>query len=479
MKKFTVSFLTAFLIVLISVLSCFSVYAEEIVIDGEQTASIPADEFWDWSNDGSLSTGYSLQSNENSFLFYDQLDANNKAAYNVMKAWLNPRTDTLTITLPEPVSHETDSLDMSSWSDEQSTEFWDIVLSCIKDGKNALTLDYPELFWFDENTVAVSISYSTSYNFRKKIYTIKVNKVYVTASVCDIYEDTQKAMENIELLKSSIENLEVEGDDYYTKVKFIHDYVAKKVKYNLQAPYKDTALGVFIEPFEVVCEGYSESVKLLCDKENIPCISVIGNVNMSKKTAHMWNYIQMEDGKWYGLDCTWDDLDNETNPVKYQYFLTGSASFLTGHTPDNEYITPNFIYPELSETDYVYNSGSPVVTTTTSVTTVQITTTTTTAATSAATTDSHTSSNTTADTAAVTTTSSSTSATEPPVIVTVIKGDFNENGKLDIGDAVLLQKKLIRLEEIKKSDFKYELNGDNVINVWDFIIIRRLLINQQ
>lgn len=458
MKKFTVNFIVFFLIIVISVFGSLSVYADEIVISEEQTASIPAEEFWEGDNSG-LSSGYSMLSNENFFMFYDQLDSNNKAAYNVMKAWLDPRTDTLTISLPEPAVYETDSANMSDWSDEQSDEFWNLLLSCIKDGKTALMLDYPELFWFDENQISVTISYTTGYNFRKGCYTIKVNKIFVTASVYEAYTDVPKAEEYIELLKNSIDSLKVEGEDNYTKVKFIHDYIGKTVKYNMQSPYRNTALGVFIEPFEVICEGYAEAVKLLCDKENIPCISVVGNIDPLQKTGHMWNYIQMEDGKWYGLDCTWDDLDSETEPVKYQYFLTGAASFLKGHTPDSKYVTPNFTYPELSEEDYKYDPNTtPVITT-------AITTTTTTTTTTHSTTV----------TTTIKPTETTVSASDTPVIA--IKGDFNKNNKLDIGDIVMLQKKLIKLADIEKNDFQHDLNDDKKLNVWDFIILKRLLLN--
>ncbi len=453
MKRFTVNFIVFFLIITISIFGSLSVYADEIVINEEQTATIPAEEFWSGDNSG-LSSGYNMLSNENSFMFYDQLDANNKAAYNVMKTWLDPRTDTLTILLPEPAVYETDSINMAEWSNEQNNEFWNLLLTCIKDGKTALMLDYPEIFWFDENNISVSISYSTGFNFRKGCYTIKVNKIYVTASVHEAYGDTQKAEEYIELLKSNIENLNVEGDDYYTKVKFIHDYVISTVKYNMQSPYRSTPLGVFIEPFEVICEGYAEAVKLLCDKENIPCISVVGNINPTLKTGHMWNYIQMEDGKWYGLDCTWDDLDDENEPIKYQYFLTGASSFLTSHTPDSQYVTPNFTYPELSQEDYVYSPKTTPAITTAATTT-----------------------HTTAPTTAVNTTETTTVSVTDIPITTALKGDFNENKKLDIGDAVLLQKKLIKKADIEKADFQHDLNDDNKLNIWDFIILKKLLLN--
>lgn len=264
----------------------------------------------------------------------------------------------------------------------------------------------------------------------------------------------------------------VEGTDNYSKIKYIHDSIIKRVNYDLSAPYYDTALGFFIEPYGIVCEGYSKAMKILCDKENIPCILVVGNINLETNFAHMWNYVQMEDGQWYAVDCTWDDLDDETNPVKYQYFLKGSESFNSNHTPDNTYITPAFTYPELSDTDYVYISDQPIVTTsvtpqvTSSVTTVSISVESFAVSKTTVTSES----NVTLTTSAVSSVALTTSSSGTEV---VIKGDFNNNGKLDTGDAVILQRKLVRSLEISDTDLNYELNDDKRLNIWDYVILLR------
>ena len=213
-------------------------------------------------------------------------------------------------------------------------------------------------------------------------------------------------------------------------------------------------------------------MKILCDKENIPCILVVGNINLETNFAHMWNYVQMEDGQWYAVDCTWDDLDDETNPVKYQYFLKGSESFNSNHTPDNTYITPAFTYPELSDTDYVYISDQPIVTTsvtpqvTSSVTTVSISVESSAVSKTTVTSES----NVTLTTSAVSSVALTTSSSGTEV---VIKGDFNNNGKLDTGDAVILQRKLVRSLEISDTDLNYELNDDKRLNIWDYVILLR------
>ena len=76
----------------------------------------------------------------------------------------------------------------------------------------------------------------------------------------------------------------------------------------------------------------------------------------------MWNYVQMEDGFWYGMDATWDDQELSTG-VREEYFLAGSNTigfnprytFIDEHVPDMQITTgaPHpFVYPELEREKY-------------------------------------------------------------------------------------------------------------------------------
>ena len=74
-----------------------------------------------------------------------------------------------------------------------------------------------------------------------------------------------------------------------------------------------------------VCEGYAKTLKVLCDAFDIPCVLVSGKAkdneypeDPSKEEPHMWNYVQMEDGKWYLVDATWNDQENK---IYDTYFL--------------------------------------------------------------------------------------------------------------------------------------------------------------
>ena len=171
--------------------------------------------------------------------------------------------------------------------------------------------------------------------------------------------------------KSEIEAGLIEPDDY-DRVKAIHDYLCERLEYNYAAAsnlnasnygYAHTSSTAFLGyggKKSVVCEGYAKAFKVLCDQWEIPCVLVIGQGGTPGNTGpHMWNYVRMEDGNWYGVDVTWDD---QTSGIRSEYFLAGSStlgfgqnSFIEEHSPDMQITTGEpypFVYPELAEDVY-------------------------------------------------------------------------------------------------------------------------------
>lgn len=160
-----------------------------------------------------------------------------------------------------------------------------------------------------------------------------------------------------------VDSVEIKGATRYEKVKFIHDFICKRVEYDekFEIPTAHEPTSVFLTPYKTVCEGYSESFKILCDKAGIPCVIAVGNSNGG---GHAWNYVKMEDGKWYGVDCTFDDHGS----ILYDYFLVGTASgnrhfgasetFGGSHTETGKRYGGSFTltYPTVSE-----NAYSPIV----------------------------------------------------------------------------------------------------------------------
>ncbi|MGN0612397.1 MAG: RICIN domain-containing protein [Porcipelethomonas sp.] len=81
---------------------------------------------------------------------------------------------------------------------------------------------------------------------------------------------------------------------------------------------------------------------------------------------------------------------------------------------------------------------------------------------------------TTTTTTATTTAATTTAATEPPV--TQIAGDVNADDVFDIADLVVMKKWLTAVPDTKLAHWESaDLNGDGILNIFDFCIMRREL----
>jgi len=127
-------------------------------------------------------------------------------------------------------------------------------------------------------------------------------------------------------INSALASYEIDTTSRYTTVKSIHDVVCNALTYSDRGLTEmDYSLyNAVVGDNKVVCEGYAKMFKALCDLYNVPCVIVLGQAKESSTAEyvnHMYNYVQMNDGKWYMVDATWDDLDEGT---VYTYFLAGS-----------------------------------------------------------------------------------------------------------------------------------------------------------
>lgn len=89
--------------------------------------------------------------------------------------------------------------------------------------------------------------------------------------------------------------------------------------------YNQSVYGLLLEGV-AVCDGYTQSLKVLCEALDIPCIIMANE-------GHAWNLVQMEDGKWYRIDLTqicrhiWTEEQSQTIIDTYfrDMFLNNSA----------------------------------------------------------------------------------------------------------------------------------------------------------
>lgn len=232
----------------------------------------------------------------------------------------------------------------------------------VQGGISALMDDHPEMFWLG----GYKSSYSYSYYVSGGVYTMSVSSVtcimaYDTAT----YADKTAVTDYYNRMMAAFNAFPVKGYTRYEKVKSIHDTIAKQVSYdsNFTNGTAHEPTSVFLEPFKPVCEGYAEAFKMLCDREGIPCIIVVGNANGG---GHAWNYVKMEDGNWYAVDLTWDD---QPSSIYYDFFLVGanstnryfdndSTTFADAHAATGAHFSNYAMtYPTLSETAYALTLG--------------------------------------------------------------------------------------------------------------------------
>ena len=151
----------------------------------------------------------------------------------------------------------------------------------------------------------------------------------------------------------------------------IHDYICKNNFYQYDESGKpDSSIAshsiVGIADMNPstggVCECYAKVYLYLSNLIDLESIIVIGVTHEDGSGGHAWNYTKI-DGKWYGVDSTWDDQDKKI----YHDFFLASSDFMAHsskrwdnamHIPgESDYtLDPNFFQvktPELADSSYI------------------------------------------------------------------------------------------------------------------------------
>lgn len=469
-RKYAIFFSLLFLLTLLSPMWSVPVAAESLQPEDLPAVPLTSVDFY------STLPADAEPSEEPNFLFYDQLDENNQAVYTALSVLIeNPTSDPVTVTLPEAISMQVSSRNMSNWTEDETNTYSLLLINAMRSGMIALSLDEPMLFWVSfPATKMAPVQSSITRNGFSRTYTLTVSGLNISLGCDENYASTDTIIEKQTELQQAIADFPITGSTDAEKCASIHDALIEQITYDVDAAYCGSIVGALIEPYHAVCEGYAKAFKVLCDRENIPCILVVGNNDLVNMTAHMWNYVQL-DGLWYGIDTTWDD-----STASNQYFLKGSESFSLNHTPESVYPDVTLTFPLLSEQDY---GTSAITTTATTETTTTITTTT---IESETTTTTETTITTTTEPTTTTTTSTNTTTTEMTTTITTTEtvitmsttektypiGDCNQDGVCTLIDYVLLRKYLIRVAGVIGTP-EMDVNADGIVNIVDVIVWAR------
>ena len=123
------------------------------------------------------------------------------------------------------------------------------------------------------------------------------------------------------------------------KVKAIHDYLIYHANYVNNGDYESAenwaygATGV-LQHGEGVCQSYALAFYMMARAAGLECHYVTGTTvnSAGSGVGHAWNRVKV-DGKWYYIDCTWDDPVGGGHE-RYKYYL--SETLWSDHTQGSE-----------------------------------------------------------------------------------------------------------------------------------------------
>ena len=329
-----------FLLLLLSLLLCFSLSGCSLILmlPSPKPTAIPEDLYPYEPDDRSY--GY----------YYDQLSEESRAVYRAILA-NKESAEAVEIILPSTIvlPFQEDTAD-----ELIKTAISDRIVSITQPAIDALLYDNPEIFYLamgGENGSRFSISHRKQKEADGiSVYMRKLTFVMQTENILP----TRTLSEEIGNLQTSLTYFEIEGESRYERLLSIHRQLAFRVTYDGDGARPHCAAGALIDG-RAVCDGYAKAFYLLCEREGIPCVIVAGVAKQNGKSEpHAWNYVQMEDGLWYGVDTTWDDVGHTAT---CDYFLVGAAesSFLETHVPSGKFSEgdhPPFTTPTLADHNY-------------------------------------------------------------------------------------------------------------------------------
>ena len=217
----------------------------------------------------------------------------------------------------------------------------DFTKSFLTEIMHAVCYDLPEIFY--HSGYSANYSYTSSGYVTKVVYNVSMysNVSYSASTVASCYNQ----------MMSKIDGISLDTSNRYNFVKSLHDYLCNNIIYpdlnsSLYISDCHDSYGALVKGY-AVCQGYAESFKLICNLYNIPCVYISGTANGG---GHGWNAVQMDDGKWYFIDATWDDQETY---LFYDFFLCGlnstpthfsGGAFSSSHVPDSDLFLPNLNY---------------------------------------------------------------------------------------------------------------------------------------
>lgn len=213
--------------------------------------------------------------------------------------------------------------------------------------------------WFTEDAIDMAYdiddaSTSGDYDYLK----YKTNSIYahivgfgnmLTVTYEFEYNETAGETGQVdEKIRELFEEWQLNQFSDYEKIRKIHDFIIENASYDTDTEHYSAYDNLINK--SSTCQGYMSLAYKMFTEAGIPCRIITGTGN---KDSHGWNIVKLE-GKWYNIDCTWDDpLTNDGKNIStYEYFLKSDMDF-KGHKRDEEFKSEEF-YRNYAMSDVSY-----------------------------------------------------------------------------------------------------------------------------
>lgn len=176
-------------------------------------------------------------------------------------------------------------------------DLWADLYSSEKNYERALSA-----YWLDNPMTSMWLNpIDTSVDYKKeKLDGTRVHQIYITSdnekgTSFPTSAELQAAIAQVEnTVQQFVKTLH--GSDS-EKVNAIHDWIIQDAIYE-EISYSRNIYGALIEK-KAICFGFAHAFKYVCDVAGLNTVTIYGQ-------THAWNYVLLEDGRWYLVDTTWD-----------------------------------------------------------------------------------------------------------------------------------------------------------------------------
>ena len=232
--------------------------------------------------------------------------------------------------------------------------------------RDTFRFDNPDLFYVDFAKLSIrQLQNGNNYRINLGIgrednyFYDGFNKNNIDEAINSLNNKINTIVEKTNSKENKIDKIEVVYKEVMASATYALETTAKEEnKLYVRTPYGSLIKG------EALCEGFARGLKLVLDKLGYNSVLVQGMYAYQDRTElHMWNYIQMEDSRWYLLDSTMDNGLKEDGSSREYFMKCGTDKVATEYIADgvvsvtSDKNTFELSYPSLSPVKYEADSA--------------------------------------------------------------------------------------------------------------------------